>query len=174
LCHRALLDARVCRLWDRDGRGAQARNLVRGEQSWMPGTRPAFCGRQWSQGRWRCPGPGFCEPRPSGPPSATQRRASSVVAQRKRGGLRPRCSCAGGLQLSRESRPGAPFPWSARQHYCARRDALPDGRSGTIECPARPGGACIPRVLGLSRPLTLIPATDHCLCVAIKSEVPNF
>ena len=57
-------------------------------------------------GRCRCSG--TCpHRRPSGPPGrigvpATQRRTIGVVARGRRGGLRPRRWCAGGLPLSRE------------------------------------------------------------------------
>ena len=105
------------------------------------------------------------QPRPSGTPGgpASQRRTSSMVVRGKRGGLRPRCSGAGGLRLSRKSRSASRFPWSARQHYCARRAAVPDGRSGTIECPALPM-ECFPRVLAQPLPLSprmILPGGIH-------------
>jgi hypothetical protein len=46
--------------------------------------------------------------------------------------------------------PGEPgrgaLPEGARQRHCAQRAALPEGRSGTMACPARPVGSRIPRV----------------------------
>ena len=90
-------------------------------------------------------GSGFCEPRPSGTYQPSQRRTSSVVVRRKRGGLRPRCS----RERRPPTEPEEPYrfvlPVECPAHYCARRAAVPGGSSGTIECPARPGGAVSPR-----------------------------
>ena len=80
----------------------------------------------------------FGEHRPSGPPWAPQRRPSSVVARRKRGGLQLRCSTVGGL----------PQIWYSFSHraprglLCSAIDeggaAELDGRSGRIAYPASP------------------------------------
>ena len=37
----------------------------------------------------------------------------------------------------------------ARQRHCVEPNALPDGRSGTMACPARPGERCVPRAGGV-------------------------
>ena len=86
-------------------------------------------------------GLGSLNPGLLGRPLASQRRTSSVVIRGGRKMCDHAARASGGLLPSRGSRPGASLPWSARRHYCARRAALPDGRSGTIERPARPGGA---------------------------------
>jgi len=78
-------------------------------------------------------------PRPSGPPSAVQRRPSSVVI---RGGRRVRDHAARSPAASFRAgtdAPDRPAARVARQRHCVDHAAWPEGRSGTMACPARPG-----------------------------------
>ena len=80
------------------------------------------------------------------------RRPSVARAARSlwwnREGLRPRCSRAGGLPLSRESPGSLPFPWVARHRHCAQRVWSPGGSTCTMPCPARPAERVAPACLG--------------------------
>ncbi len=65
---------------------------------------------------WRGCSPGRFHLRPSGPRRPSVARAARSLGW-KREGLRPRCSRAGGLLQSWNSRTSRRFPWSARSPF---------------------------------------------------------
>ncbi len=96
---------------------------------------------------------GFLRLRPSGPPSASRRRAISVVGEQNGKGCDhadrapAACFAAGG------DAPGGFTAGVARRRHCARGSGLLEGLSlGTMPRPARPGGGWpLPRALSRSR-----------------------
>jgi len=84
---------------------------------------------------------------------ASQRRTSSVVARWKWEYLRPRCSCAGGLLPSRDSRTGTLYREGCpAAPLCGSSRAAGTTSPSTIACPARPGERCFPRARMRPRP----------------------
>jgi len=103
-----------------------------------------------STGMGGCSGfAGVLQPRPSGPPSAAQRRTIGAVARRTIEGLRPRRSGEPMPMGTRWERCQAPFRDEKRARHRVRvlsRKWRVAGRSSRhIPCPARPGAGFLPR-----------------------------
>ncbi len=120
----------------------------------------------------------FPEHRPSGPPTAAQRRPIGVVAWVVDLTL---CDHADGppaaCSLPGEPGRGAP-PGGARQRNCAQRAALLGGRWGTMACPARPMEAPFPPtrsglgpVLGAAADADVVPAAVSAPAAATADAV---
>ena len=90
-------------------------------------------------------GKGNPEPRPSGPPSATQRRTISVVGEQNGKDCDRAARASGGLMAGRERCTGSLSPWSAR--YDIVREGAQRRQASGAHCQTRhiPVGGCLAR-----------------------------